>query len=441
MKRIYFWMTLLAGGLVLALVLSVTPGVRGFVRQVVANGVYLPIITGGTGVALPPADEATSRITVPSGFAIRIYAADLAGPRLMTLGPDGQLYVAERNGGNIVRLPDANRDGVADARQVVASGLNGPHSVEWYGGSLYVAENDKVTKLTDTNRDGDFLDPGEKITVVPNLPTGGSHTTRTARFGPDGKLYVSAGSTCNVCVETDKRRATIMRFNPDGTIPADNPFATDPDPNRKPVWAEGLRNSVDFLWTPGGQLWADHNGSDNILDSSGQPDTRPPEEIVINVEKGKFYGWPYCYTPTLGLTPPGTQDVRDTSNWPNNTFDCARSTPSLFTDVAHSAPLGMTLGGGTNFPVDYRDDLFVAYHGSWNTNNAATYRDCKVERIVIQNGQPVDRQTFANIVRPSGQKCSDAWGRPAGVTFGADGALYISDDQGGRVYRVVYTGR
>jgi glucose/arabinose dehydrogenase len=114
----------------------------------------------------------------------------------------------------------------------------------------------------------------------------------------------------------------------------------------------------------------------------------------------------------------------------------------MFTDAAHSAPLGMTDGSPIALPHAWDDDLFVAYHGSWNTNNTANYRDCKVQRVVVENGRPVRSETFATGWRTANTKCGDAatWGRPADVKFGPDGAMYISDDKGNRVYRVVYTG-
>jgi len=431
MKRLWLMLTMLLSMVVLAgQVLYAAPA-----TTTSAVTAYLPLITtsGTTSQPpLPPADEATTRITVPTGFAIRIYAKDLGGrPRFMAFGPDGLLYLTLMSDGKIVRLPDRNRDGRADATEVVASGLSQPHGIEWRNGWLYVAEGNKVERLRDTNNDGQFE---TKELITDNIPGPVGHASRTLHFGPDGKLYVSAGSSCNICVEDDKRRATIMRFNPDGTIPADNPFANDPDPNRRPVWAEGLRNSVDFLWTPSGQLWANHNGSDGISDDA------PPEEMIIPVQKGRSHGWPYCYTPTVGLVPPGTQDVRDVRMTLPNGFTCADAVPARFTDLAHSAPLGMTFGQGENFPTVMRDDLFIAYHGSWNTNNVNNYRDCKIQRIVIENGEPVRGETFANGWRSAGQKCGSAWGRPADVVFGPDGTMYISDDAGGRVYRVVYTG-
>jgi glucose/arabinose dehydrogenase len=226
-----------------------------------------------------------------------------------------------------------------------------------------------------------------------------------------------------------------MRFNPDGSSPADIPCASHLDPIRRPVWAEGLRNSVDFLFMPGGQLWADHNGSD------GLGTDLPPEEVVINVEKGKHYGWPFCYTPPpVGAVPAGTHEVHDTRvPFAPPISSCDQVTPALFTDLAHQAPLGMARYGKSQFPAAYQGSLFIAYHGSWNAPDAP--RDCKVQRIVVQSGKPVAAEPFLTGFRDSAsQACGDAWGRPAGVAVGARGELFVSDDKNGNVYRIVYVG-
>lgn len=390
-------------------------------------------------LALPAEDEASTRLTVQPGFAIRIFAQNLQGkPRFMAFGPDNALYLSLTSGGSIMRLPDANQDGLADSSDEVISGLNQPHGLEWQGDWLYVAENDRVERFHYDSASGLF---DQRELITDNIPGEGGHYTRTLHFGPDGKLYVSVGSSCNVCLESDTRRAAILRFNPDGSIPEDNPYIDNADPLMHAVWAWGLRNSVDFLWTPAGDLWANMNGRDNLLDSNGSPDSLPPEVIVFPIKKGQFYGWPYCFNLFMGsnaIKAPQVLDDQSRLRLPNG-LDCSQATPSLFTDLAHSAPLGMTLGQTGNFPAEYQNDLYVAYHGSWNVENPDSIRDCKVERIVVENGFPVRNEDFINGWRAPGSNCGDGatYGRPADVIFGPDGAMYVSDDAGGRVYRVI----
>lgn len=395
-------------------------------------------------LVLPAPDEASARLVVPPGFAIRIFADNLAGtPRYMAISPDGELYVSLYRSGEIARLPDRNGDGLSDGTEIVASGLNSPHGLEFHDGWLYVAELNRITRLKDGDGDGVF-ETSELVTA--NIPGGGGHTSRTLHFGPDGMLYVSAGSSCNICAESDPRRAAILRFNPDGTIPADNPFAGASDERLQAVYAWGLRNSVDFLWTPSGQLWANHNGRDNLIDGNGTSDTLPPEEIIIPVQGNKSHGWPYCYTAVMGANLTQEAEVADPQTGlalPQG-FDCSLTNvvPALFTDLAHSAPLGMTLGNSVlAFPAEYQASLYVAYHGSWNTSSAGI-RDCRVERILLDGEVPLGSETFVAGWRAAGESCgsSATWGRPADVLIGGDSALYISDDKGNRVYRLVYTG-
>lgn len=380
---------------------------------------------------VPPADDVSERLAVPAGFAVRLFAEGMSKPRLMATGPDGVLYVADQNAGEVLRLPDLDNDGLADAVQVAVDGLRGAHNMEWFDGWLYVASYGEINRLQDRDGDGTFE---TQELVTDNIPGSGGHSTRTLHFGPDGLLYVAAGSVSNISPESDPRRATILRFNPDGTIPADNPFATDSDERRRAVWAEGLRNSVDFLFLPDGRLWANHNGSDMLGNDL------PPEEIVIEVEKGQHYGWPYCYTSTLGITPPGTEEAHDerVAFDPDVLADCSEAIPALFTDLAHYAPLGMIQYNADAFPATYQGNLFVAYHGSWNSTEP---RDCRVQMIVVQDGMPVESQPFLTGFRDSeDQQCNRAWGRPAGVAVGADGTLFVSDDHNGNIYRIVYIG-
>jgi glucose/arabinose dehydrogenase len=390
---------------------------------------------------IPPPDDASAQLRAPAGFLVREFVAGLDKPRLMTVGPDGALYVAERGAGRIVRLPDANGDERADRVEPVLSGLLAPHNMEWIDGCLYVAENDKVLRHCDTSGDGRL----DQSAMIVGLPVqGGGHTSRTLHLGPDGKLYVAAGSSCNVCAEQDPRRATMMRFNLDGSIPADNPFANDPNPLRRAVWAEGLRNSIDFVFMPDGQLWANHNGRDNMINQQVKND-KPLEELIIAVQRGRYHGWPYCTSerPDGGLeagpgpyieTPDPSGDVPPAPAG----FVCADAVPALFTSLAHTAPIGITRYDGANFPESYRGDIFVALHGSWNRTPPAP---CVVQRVRVENGQPVGAEDFlTGFQRNANQPCAAAWGRPAGVITGADGALYVSDDLNGRIYRVVWQG-
>jgi glucose/arabinose dehydrogenase len=276
------------------------------------------------------------------------------------------------------------------------------------------------------------------------LSTGGNHTSRTLRIGPDGLLYVAVGSTCNVCAEEDVRRATILRYTLEGAIPADNPFAGDPNPDRRPVWAEGLRNRVDFLFMPDGQLWATHNGRDNMLDPEAK-NARPLEEALIAVQGGRHHGWPYCTSerPDGALESgagPYVERADPTGDVPAapSGFSCENAVPALFTVVAHAAPLGLDRYDGSQFPAEYQGDIFVALHGSWNRTPPAP---CVVTRIQVDDGRPVASSDFlTGFQSDASQQCADAWGRPAGVTVGSDGALYASDDGNGRIYRIVYVG-
>ncbi|WP_298490519.1 sorbosone dehydrogenase family protein [uncultured Chloroflexus sp.] len=191
---------------------------------------------------------------VAAGYAVRLYTSGLNRPQLMAIGPDGALYVAERSANRVVRLADANVDGRADGITLMATNLPGGHSLAWHNGDLYAAGNATVWRLRDNDSNGMF-ESSEITVIVDGLPDDGGHSTRTARIGPDGMLYVSVGSKCNItvgCSEGDPSRSAILRYTLVGDIPADNPFASDPDPRRRAVWAEGLRNSVDVIFFPTG---------------------------------------------------------------------------------------------------------------------------------------------------------------------------------------------
>ncbi|MDI3338941.1 MAG: PQQ-dependent sugar dehydrogenase [Sphaerobacter sp.] len=343
-------------------------------------------------------------VMLPAGFTIDIFAEDIGAPRFMAVRPsDGLLFVADMSGGRVLILPDADRDGKADETIVFASGLNRPSSVAFYQDWVYVGETDKISRFS---APGNALAPvGAKEVVIPDLPTGG-HFTRTVVFGPDGKLYVSIGSSCNVCIEEDERRAAISVYEPDGS-------------NGR-LYATGLRNAVGLAWQPGtNQLWATVNGRDHLGDDL------PPDDLRM-IDEGVFYGWPYCYN-----GPHPNPEFNDPAR-------CANVPPDTVELPAHAAALGLTFGNDLNAPQPFTDSIYIAYHGSWNRSVPTGY---KVVRVPLTDAQPGEPEDFAWGWLPGDpNNPGEPWGRPVGVTVGSDGALYVSDDAFGRIYRIAWTG-
>lgn len=346
------------------------------------------------------AQEIERRIQLPKGFRIAVFADGLnRRARFMAFDRRGNLYVTLAGTGQVAVLPDRDKDGRADAVIPFAAGLKRPHGIDIRDGWVYVGETDGVVRLRDL--DGD-LRADVKEQIVRGLPTGG-HWSRTVRFGPDGKLYVSVGSSCNVCVEDDPRRAAVVRYEPDGRGEA--------------VFARGLRNSVGITWRPEtGEMWAVDNGRDWLGDNL------PPEEINV-IRAGRHYGWPHCY----GKGTPDPQHGKEDF--------CAREAePPAFEMQAHSAPLGLAFYTGTAFPAAYRGDLFIAFHGSWNRTVPTGY---KVVRVKIKDGKPAGIEDFAAGWLDGFQ----VHGRPTDVIVGPDGALYVSDDKADRIYRISHVPR
>lgn len=337
-------------------------------------------------------------LQLPPGFRIQAFAADLAGVRFMTVGPDGELYATLMRRGEVVRVPDRNGDGRADGTEVVADGLNAPHGIVFRDGALYVGETNRVTRLNDADGDGVF----EGRQPLADLPTGGGHSTRTLAFGPDGMLYVSVGSSCNVCNEADERRAAILQMAPDGTGVR--------------VYVRGLRNAVGIVFHPvTGELWATNNGRDMLGDDY------PPETVNV-VRDGDDFGWPRCVNgaePDPQFGSPGACD------------GVARPAVEM---QAHSAPLGLRFYEGTQVSPEYQGSLIVAFHGSWNRSVPTGY---KLVRVPIQDGRPSG--PVEDFVAGWQQGTSRGWGRPVDVVVARDGSLFISDDGANQIYRVWYS--
>ncbi len=338
--------------------------------------------------------SSVDEIRLPEGFKIEVFASGLGSPRFMAFSPDGVLFASIIGNGTVVALPDKDHHGKADRVIAFVKGLNHPHGIAFYKGYLYIGETNQIVRF---KYNGFNSSPGEKEAIVPNLPTDG-HFTRTVGFGPDGKMYVSIGSSCNICEEKDQRRAAILQFNPDGS--------------GGKIFAKGLRNAVGITWNPETkEMWVTENGRDWLGDDL------PPDEINI-VKEGGNYGWPYCY---------GDRIPDPKFNKPEL---CKTTIPAVYDLQAHSAPLGLTFYTGELFPPEYRGDLIVAFHGSWNRSVPTGY---KVVRVKIRDGKAEKIEDFAT----GWLKGERAWGRPVDVVVGPDGSLYVSDDKGGFIYRII----
>lgn len=351
-----------------------------------------------TRVVPPP-----QALTVPPDFGVGVFAEGLGPARFMALSPSGDLFVTVPAENQVLVLPDRIVDGVADEARVYAEGdgLNQPHGIAFRPGWLYVANTDGVVRFA--YEPGDLVAGGPPEMAVP-LPGGGQHWTRTLAFGPDNQMFVSIGADCNVCQETDARRASVLSFA------ADAPGGA--------LFAAGLRNAVGLAFHPRtGELWATDNGRDLMGDDL------PPDELNRLVG-GSHYGWPHCFG----------QAVFDPELGGDPAF-CRRTVPAAVEFPAHVAPLGLAFYTGSRFPPEYRDGAFVAWHGSWNRSLPVGY---SVAFVPFVDGAPTgDVRDFATgWLRPD----TDRWGRPVDVAVAPDGSLLVSDDAGGRIYRFFYVG-
>ncbi|AXG98614.1 sorbosone dehydrogenase family protein [Deinococcus wulumuqiensis] len=340
------------------------------------------------------------QLRAPAGFKVGLYASGFGQPRFMALSPSGDLFVSDPQAGTVVVASDRDRDGVADGKAVFASGLNRPHGLAFHGGFLYVANTDGVVRFPYRSGDRKASGPAQKLLSLPE----GGHWTRTVVFGPDGKMYVSTGSSCNVCEEGDSRRAAVWVYDADGK-------------NGKP-YATGLRNAVGLEWF-GAALYATNNGRDQLGDDL-------PPEGFYRLRAGGFYGWPYCYG-----TRAGQPQVWDRDFGKKNAAACASATPAFALTTAHSAPLGMAFYTGKTFPASYRGRLFVGLHGSWNRSEKSSY---KVVTIDPKTGRVSDFLTGFL----SGQ---NVLGRPVDLQVMPDGSLLLTDDGEGRIWRIQFVGR
>ena len=352
-------------------------------------------------------DLPLNKIKLPPGFQITIYAKNVPNARSMTLSPNGILFVSTRTQGNVYAILDHNKDNKADEVITIAQGLNMPNGVAFREGALYVAEVNRVlrydgiegrlltTQLVERN-------PPSPVVVNDGFPRDPAHGWKFIRFSPDGMLYVPVGAPCNVCERDDQRYASIMRMKLDGT--------------GLEVFASGVRNSVGFDWHPQTkELWFTDNGRDWMGDDM------PPDELNYAPRKGMHFGFPYCHGKYIPDPEYG------------NKHKCAEFIPPAMELGPHVAALGMRFYTGTMFPKEYRNQIFIAEHGSWNRSIPIGYR---VTLVRLEGNRAVKYEVFAE----GWLQGRRAWGRPVDIQLMPDGALLVSDDHAGAIYRISYRG-
>ena len=354
----------------------------------------------------PPPPIQLDRVSLPPGFAIAVYAEGLPAARQMALATDGTVFVGSFGLfagnpmiGNVYAVRDTDRDGRADEVKTVLRDLNMPNGVAFRDGALFVAEQHRITRY-----DGILgrLDNPPDPVVLADLPTDPgtiNHSWKYLKFGPDGKLYVPIGGPCNLCDRGDPW-ATIMRMNADGSA--------------LEVYARGVRNSVGMAFDPaGGDLWFTDNGRDMLGNNL------PSDELNRATASGQHFGFPYCHQ----------GDVLDPEFGEGHS--CADYRPPVVKMGPHVAAIGMTFYTGDMFPAQYKNQIFVAEHGSWNRDAPLGYR---VALVRVQDGAASGQEVFAGGFYDG----SRVAGRPVDVLELADGSLLVSDDMQGVLYRVTY---
>jgi glucose/arabinose dehydrogenase len=335
---------------------------------------------------------------LPPGFTIEPYASGVSGARQMAMSPAGTLFVGSRTG-QVYAIPDRDRDGRGDEVIRVVQGLTEPHGVAVRDGALYVAEQSRLLRFD--RIETTLAAPPAPVTIAP-LPNDAHHGRKAIGFGPDGKLYVSIGAPCNVC-DMDARGYGQIRRVPAGG-------------GSWEVVARGVRDSVGFDFHPvTGELWFTDNGRDWLGDD------RPPDELNRVGEVGQHFGFPFCHGRSL-VDPEFGSPQRP----------CSRFAPPVQELGPHVAALGMAFYTGTMFPAEYRHQVFIAEHGSWNRSQKIGYRVTLVR--LDAGGRALEYRPFADVWR-NGEQVS---GRPVDVQVAPDGALLISDDQAGVIHRISY---
>ena len=343
----------------------------------------------------PVAAASLDDIRLPPGFSIEVYA-DVPKARSLALGDRGTLFVSTRKARSVYAVVE-NEDGSTRTIEILG-GMSTPNGIAFHDGDLYVAEIDRVYRFRDAEDHLGSMPAGELLDV--DLPSDRSHGWRYIGFGPDNKLYIAIGAPCNVCDKPGY--AQIIRMNPDGSD--------------RETYATGVRNSVGLAWHPEtGELWFTDNGRDMMGDDI------PPCELNHAPRRGLHFGFPYCHGGDIADPEYGAQR------------QCKSYTPPVQKLGPHVAPLGLTFYTGSMFPPEFRGQVFIAEHGSWNRSKKIGYR---VTLVRLEGNRAVSYEPFAEGWLQNEQYS----GRPVDVIVKDDGSLLVSDDYAGKVYRITYMG-
>jgi glucose/arabinose dehydrogenase len=394
MKRILRWTAIAL--LVLPAALA---GLLFFGPVEVGNKKALLDFVLGRGIGPPPAERALAQLQLADGFRLEVYSTEVPLARWPLATPAGDLIVSRTRGDQVVLLErDADGDGRPDGVRTLVDRIEHPHGLALREGWLYVAHLNGVARIRFDVNTGTAS--GALEDVASDFTSDGFHRTKTITFGPDGWLYVAQGSTCNACIEQDPRRAAILRMQPDGS--------------RRELFATGLRNSVGLDWAPwDGALYATENGRDLLGDDL------PPDELN-RIEQVRFYGWPFVHG----------ADIADPELAAGHEQEISRATPPAHEFRAHNAPLGLHFLRGESLPPGYARTALVALHGSWNRSQPDGYKVVALD--FADDGRVTERDFLTGFLGPDG-----LIGRPAGITQGPAGDIYVTDDYAGVIYRIV----
>ncbi|HEX6892386.1 MAG TPA: sorbosone dehydrogenase family protein [Chryseolinea sp.] len=340
-------------------------------------------------------------IKLPTGFKIDVFA-EVPDARSMAVSPSGTVYVGNKDKDKVYAVKDTNGDNKADKKWVIASGLNMPNGVAFHEGDLYIAEVSRISKIAGI--ESKLENPPAPVVISDDYPRETHHGWKYIAFGPDGKLYVPVGAPCNICESKNEIYATITRLNKDGS--------------GREIFARGIRNTVGFTWHPETkELWFTDNGRDSMGDNI------PSCELNHAPKAGMHFGYPYCHEGS----------VKDPEF--GNKRPCSDFSAPVDKLGPHVAPLGLKFYQGNMFPESYKNQIFVAEHGSWDRSKKSGHN---VSLVRVNNGKVSGHEVFASgWLNDATQK---VWGRPVDVLVLNDGSLLISDDQAGVIYRVTYKG-